>query len=116
MLLCFFLAILHSTKCNNLPFDDDMLPQIYTLMSINSSAIQLVWRPSSSLESVDIDQFSGNFTVSLYVGTRMHVFNKIVVYDVSKLNTTDLITIAELSPDTVYHACFDSEWYEQNPL
>ncbi|CAF3140881.1 unnamed protein product [Rotaria socialis] len=83
-------------------------------MSINSSAIQLVWRPSSSLESVDIDQFSGNFTVSLYVGARMHVFNKIVVYDVSKLNTTDSITIAGLAPDTVYHACFDSEWYEQN--
>jgi hypothetical protein len=114
MILVFILAIPYSTKCDTIPFDDDMLPQILTLMSINSSSIQLVWRPSSSLANIDIDQLSGNFTVSLYVGTRIHVFNKVVVYDANKLNTTDSITIAGLAPDTIYHACFGSKWYEQN--
>ncbi|CAF3215203.1 unnamed protein product [Rotaria sp. Silwood2] len=87
---------------------------INTLMSINSSSIQLMWRPSSSLQGIDINQLSGNFTVSLYVGTRNNVSNKAVVYDVSKLNTSDSITITGLAPDTVYHTCFDSKWYDQN--
>ncbi|CAF1465220.1 unnamed protein product, partial [Rotaria sordida] len=107
------MAIPHSIESRTVPFNDSWLPRIDTLMSINSSSIQLVWRPSFSLEDVDIDQLSGNFTVSLYVGTRNSVSNKAIVYDVSKLNTSDSITITGLVPDTVYHTCFDSEWYEQ---
>jgi len=114
MILFFLLAVPYSSKCHTIPFDGDMLPQILTLMSINSSSIQLVWRPSSSLENIDIDQLSGKFTVSLYVGTRIYVFNKVVIYEASKLNTTDSITITGLVPDTIYHTCFGSKWYEQN--
>ncbi|CAF4941115.1 unnamed protein product [Rotaria sp. Silwood1] len=104
----------HLIESRAVPLNDSWLPGINTLMSINSSSIQLVWRPSFSLQGVDIDQLSGNFTVSLYVGTRNNVSNKAVVYDVSKLNTSDSITITGLAPDTVYDACFDSKWCDQN--
>lgn len=113
LFLSFFLPAVHSTKNHTIPFDNNWLPVIDTLESLNSSSIKLVWRPSPSLGGVDIDELSGNFTVSLYVASQ-EMFEKVIVYNADKLNTTDSITIAELTPDTAYQSCLRTKWYEQN--
>lgn len=112
--LCFFLVILHSTKAETVPFNNTWLPVVKTITSINSSSIQLVWQSSPFLNGVDIDKLNGTFSVNLYVGGRTDVFNKIVSYDADRLNTSDSITITELTPDTVYHSCLDTKWDESN--
>lgn len=112
--LAFVLVAMHTTKIEAVPFNDTWLPLVKILTSINSSSIQLVWQPSLSLDGVDIDKLNGTFTVTLYVGGRLGESSSTTIYDIDKLNSTGVITIAELTPDTVYHACFRTKWHAPN--
>lgn len=109
--MLFYLAAVYSADNYSASFDDRWLPIVRNLASINSSSVQLVWGPSGLINDVDIDKLSGNFSISLYVDNGRQMFNEVVFYKADKLNLTDSITVAELTPDTVYQACLTAKWY-----
>ena len=112
--MLFFFAAVYSADKYSASFDDRWLPIVRNLASINSSSVQLVWGPSDLINDVDIDKVSGNFSVSLYVDNGRQMFNEVVFYKANKLNLTDSITVAELTPDTAYQACLTAKWYGEN--
>lgn len=123
--LVLYLAVFYSAESFSLrainsseaiPFTVDMLPIIDWLPSINSSSIQLLSRPSPSITGIDLNQFSGTFTVGLYAGIRLYVITKTELYPMDKLNATHQIGVFNLKPDTVYHICFQSKWHKEKTI
>lgn len=100
-----------------IPFTTDMLPIMNAITPINSSAIELSWRSSPTIEGIDLSQLLGTFTVLLSVSNATYFASKVGIYPLTRLNETHQTnTISKLQSNTVYHTCFQSKWHENNKL
>lgn len=94
-----------------IPFTVDMLPVSTNLTSFNSSSIVGFWKPSPSIEGINISQLEGSFSAGVSAYSRKQVTSLCRIQHMDKLNETGELTFDKLLPDTVYQICFQSQWY-----
>ena len=49
-----------------------------------------------------------------YAGTRSTSISSIIINEMFRLNETNQEILTGFDPDTIYHACYESKWYETN--
>lgn len=99
-----------------IPFTVDMLPILVNITSVNSTSIGGFWKPSPSIEGINLTELEGLFSAGIYVLGRRFTSGSCTIKGVVDLNETGEYVFDELEADTVYQVCYHTEWYAPHEM
>ena len=93
-------------------FNSTMFPDLDPYVPINSSAIQISWKPSPTIANIDLTQLTGTYNISVYVGYRPMTYGINIPFSMTQLNETGKTILTGLQANTIYTIRSQKAWQD----